>query len=164
MGKKIVIWLVIIILIVLGVWIFSKKGSNLGLKSEASPSPAQSASPKPFRASPKATAPANTITYGQALAQYADRKVQFNDQCQGTPGQIVVKKGQKVLLDNRSKYNQTLSFAGQTLALPAYNWTIITASTDKSLPYGLGIDCKSDASGTKNGAIINIQASILQGL
>lgn len=66
------------------------------------------------------------------------------------------------MLDNRSKYVQTINLDGAKVVLPAYSWQIVTITTKNQLPYNFGIDCKSDGGTTENGAMINLQALIGQ--
>ena len=73
---------------------------------------------------------------------------------------MVLKKGTKILLDNRSKYVQTINLDGAKVVLPAYSWQIVTITTKNNLPYNYEIDCKSDGGSTENGAMINLQALI----
>ena len=73
---------------------------------------------------------------------------------------MVLKKGTKILLDNRSKYIQTINLDGTKVVLPVYSWQIVTITTKNQLPYSFGIDCKSEGGTTENGAMINLQALI----
>lgn len=170
MSKKTIVWIIIIVVVVLGAWLLSKKltGKSLGEFIGLSPTPSSSPTPTP-KALRKATpTPVVTpsITYEQALIQYADRKIQFNEKCQGIPGQMSLKAGQKLLIDNRSNDQKTLTFDNQTYTLPAYNWRIITVLAAKALPYNLGVTCNS-SNGTSmlwNSVVINLQANVGQGL
>ncbi len=150
MSKKIW-WLVLIIVVVLLGWRFlSKQGSNLGITN-----PLQSPTPTP---SPTAGAPAKPLTYTQAVQQYGSRRIQFDSLCHGTPGQMVAKKGTKVMLDNRTLDMKTLKFEGQTYTLGGYKFAIATMTTTKKLPYNIMIDCKSSTGGsTENVVTVTIE-------
>ena len=161
MSKKVWIWIIVILVVVLAVWKLpswlGKGWEELGLTSP-SPSPTPSSGYVPG----KKTTSTTGQTYDQTLAAYADRRIQFNEKCQGIPGQIVLKTGTKIMLDNRSKYVQTINLDGTKVVLPAYSWQIVTITTKNQLPYNYGIDCKSDGGSTENGAMINLQALIGQ--
>jgi len=159
MSKKVWVWIVIILIAVLVIWkLPSLFGQNLGGLSLTGPtlSPTPSSSYVPG----KKTVPAAGQTYDQTLAAYADKRIQFNEKCQGIPGQMVLKKGTKIMLDNRSKYIQTIDLNGIKVVLPAYSWQIVTVTTNNQLPYNFGIGCKSEGGNTENGAMINLQALI----
>ena len=159
MSKKVWVWIIVILVAILVIWklpsLLGKNWEGLGLTSPT-PSPTPSSSYVPG----KKTTPATSQTYDQTLAAYADRRIQFNEKCQGIPGQMVLKKGTKIMLDNRSKYVQTINLDGTKVVLPAYSWQIVTVTTKNQLPYNFGIDCKSEGGTTENGAMINLQALI----
>ena len=159
MSKKVWVWIIVILVAVLVIWkLPSLFGKNLEGLSLTSPTPSSTLSPSPVPG--KKTVPAASQTYDQVLATYADRRIQFNEKCQSIPSQMVLKKGTKILLDNRSKYVQTINLDGAKVVLPAYSWQIVTITTKNNLPYNYEIDCKSDGGSTENGAMINLQALI----
>lgn len=159
MSKKVWVWIIVILVVALGIWklpsLLGKSWGELGLTSPT-PSLTPSLSPVPG----KKTVPAAGQTYDQVLAAYADKRIQFNEKCQGIPGQMVLKTGTKIMLDNRSKYAQTINLDGTKVVLPAYSWQVVTITTKNQLPYNFGIDCKSEGGTTENGAMINLQALI----
>ncbi len=161
MSKKVWVWIVIILVVVLAVWklpgLFGKNLGGLNLTN-----PTSSPTPSSGYVPGKKTTSTTGLTYDQTLAAYADRRIQFNEKCQGIPGQIVLKKGTKIMLDNRSKYTQTINLDGTKVVLPAFSWQIVTITTKNQLPYNFGIDCKSEGGSTENGATINLQALIGQ--
>ncbi|MDP2932937.1 MAG: hypothetical protein Q8N81_02290, partial [bacterium] len=143
MSKKVWIWIVVILVAILVIWkLPSLLGKNLGGLGLTSPTP--SPTPSSSYVPGKKTAPTAGLTYDQTLAAYADKRIQFNEKCQGIPGQMVLKKGTKIMLDNRSKYVQTINLDGAKVVLPAYSWQIVTVTTKNQLPYNFGIDCKSE--------------------
>lgn len=157
-------WVIVgIVVVVLVVWLLQK--------NVPAPISYQTNSPTPTAALKVGTkSPANTAqtvantTYSQLLNQYAGRIVQFDDVCKATPGQMAVKKGTKIMLDNRSKIAKTVLLDGQSISLPAYNYSIVTMTTTKSLPYSMGIDCQSKGGASMNTFTVQIQASMLQQL
>ncbi len=162
MSKRVWVWIIIILVAVLVIWklpsLLGKNWEGLSLLTSPTPSPTPSLGYVPG----KKTTSAAGQTYDQVLAAYADRRIQFNEKCQGIPGQMVLKKGTKIMLDNRSKYVQTINLDGTKVVLPAYSWQIVTVTTKNQLPYNFNIDCKSDGGSTENGAVINLQALIGQ--
>ncbi len=158
MDKKVWVWIIVVLVAVLVIWqLPSLFGKNWGGLSLTSPTP--SPTPSSTYVPGKKTTTAGQ-TYDQVLAAYADRRIQFNEKCQSVPSQMVLKKGTKIMLDNRSKYVQTINLDGAKVVLPAYSWQIVTITTKNQLPYNFGIDCKSDGGATENGATINLQALI----
>ncbi len=161
MSKKVWVWIIVILVAVLVIWqlpnLLGKNWEELSLTSPT-PSPTPSANYVPG----KKTVPAAGLTYDQTLAAYTDKRIQFNEKCQGIPGQMVLKTGTKIMLDNRSKYAQTINLDGAKVVLPAYSWQIVTITTKNQLPYSYRIDCKSEGGTTENGAVINLQALIGQ--
>ncbi len=161
---KKIMWIVVLILVAAGIfWILQKGGtpptpsSNTGTGLNSSPGP--SSTPKGVY---KAITQPNSVTYTQLFNQYIGRSIQFNDLCQGQPGQMVIKRGTQILLDNRSSIPKTILLDKQSVSLAAYGYKVVTITTDKSLPYSLGIDCRSANGSGENTTTLNIQASILQ--
>ena len=163
MSRKVWVWIIVILVVVLVIWqlpnLFGKNWEELGELGLTAPTPSPTSSPS---LPGKKTMPTAGQTYEQVLAAYADKRIQFNEKCQGIPGQMVLKKGTKIMLDNRSKYIQTINLDGAKVVLPAYSWQIATITTKNQLPYNYGIDCKSEGGTTENGAMINLQALIGQ--
>lgn len=90
-----------------------------------------SASGTPATTTPAVAAPKNTsLAFTNALKTYQYR-IQF-DQCHGTvnlvgTGILSVKKGSKVMLDNRDDAAHTIAFAGQSVKVAANDFAIVTA-------------------------------------
>ncbi len=164
MSRKVWVWLIVILVVVLAVWklpsLFGKKLGGLNLTNPTS-SPTPSSGYVPGKKTIPASGQAGQ-TYEQTLAAYADKRIQFNEKCQGIPGQMVLKKGTKIMLDNRSKYVQTINLDGAKVVLPAYSWQLVTITTKNQLPYNFNIDCRSEGGSTENGAMIKLQALIGQ--
>lgn len=164
MSKKVWAWIIVIVVVVLVIWKLPSLlgGKGLGGLSLTNPTTSPTPTPSSGYVPGKKTTTAASQTYDQTLAAYADKRIQFNEKCQGIPGQLVLKKGTKIMLDNRSKYVQTLNLDGAKVVLPAYSWQIVTVTTKNQLPYNFNIDCKSEGGTTENGAVINLQALIGQ--
>jgi len=161
MSKKVWVWAIVVVVAALAIWQLPNwfGGSWKGIVLTGnSPSP----TPSPSPVSGKKASPAPGLTYDQALATYAGNRIQFNEKCQAIPGQMALKNGTKIMLDNRSKYDQTVSLEGMKVALPGYSWQVVTIATKSQLPYSFKIDCQSQGGVTKNSAVINLQALIGQ--
>jgi len=107
-------------------------------------SPGASASPAP-RSSPGASVtPTSTApgTYGDAVAAYANRRIQFDQYCQAVPNSFAIKKGLAIMLDNRSGDARTFAVDGASFTIPGYGWKILIPQVT-SVPKTLYIDCGS---------------------
>lgn len=108
--------------------------------------PGQSVSPTPTStpkasATPKTTTTgAGTLSYAQALVQYAGKRIQFDQYCQANPSQMSVSNKTKIMLDNRSGDARNISVGGVNYSLAGYGFKIITASST-TLPKTLNINC-----------------------
>jgi hypothetical protein len=165
-------WIILAVVVVGGLWLWSKNGSLIPTYESGNPaySPASSlkASTKnKSSGSPGITAtPASNPAFSQLEMQYRNlgQLIEFNDLCHSTPAKIVVKSGAKLMLDNRSSIPKTIRLDSDYYDLPAYTYRFAIAKTTHSLPYNLGIDCKSSAGSSENETTINIEALISNGL
>ncbi len=97
------------------------------------------------------TAP--VLTYDQALAQYATRRIQFDTNCQATPGNATFKNGVTLMLDNRSAGNRTIHMGSfGDISIKAWGFKIVNL-TSSMLPNAIAMDCN----GSQNVAIITLQ-------
>jgi hypothetical protein len=90
---------------------------------------------------PKPTPP-KILSYGEAVNQYLDHRIQFNQICQAIPGQVVFANHITIMLDNRSDVPQKITLAGKTYTVAAYNYTLVTLN-QKSLPTTLHVNCNT---------------------
>jgi hypothetical protein len=74
------------------------------------------------------TGGAGNAAYNAALAIYQKSgfRIQFS-QCHGTPGHLVIKAGQKYMLDNRDNAKHTIKVGPYTYSLGAYGFQVVTA-------------------------------------
>ncbi|MDD2757838.1 MAG: hypothetical protein PHD72_00500 [Patescibacteria group bacterium] len=83
---------------------------------------------------PATTAVKKTITqpgtaskgYTDALKTYAGYKFQFVN-CRATPTSMVVKKGQRFLLDNRDNRSHKFAVGGRTYTVAGYGYAIVSS-------------------------------------
>ncbi len=142
--KMLVYALGVVIVLALAIWLAGKPASP----PAGSPSPSASAS---VTATPAKTAtPSSTPTgampksYGDAVAAYANARIQFDQYCQATPKSAVFKNGATIMLDNRSGDARTVKVNAVSYYLTGYGWRIITlALPQNKLPATLDIDCGS---------------------
>lgn len=169
MSKKL-LWVLVAVVVLAGVVWWSQQPTGTSSPfSYLNGSPSASATPlvkkKNATAAKSVTTPAIPTAnseYGALVNQYsaAGTLLAFDDICRIAPGRIVIKTGTKVMLDNRSSIAKTIRLDNDSFALPAYNYRVILISPAKTLPYDLGIDCKSASGNSENGGVINVQALI----
>ena len=78
---------------------------------------------------PVVTPPADTRTYAELLAMYAQKTVQFGASCQVRPNNQSFKEGTSVLLDNRNNMPLSIKLGSTSYSLGAYGYKVITLST-----------------------------------
>ena len=89
----------------------------------------------------KTPAPTTVLSYDEALAQYADKRIQFDRTCQATPNTPTYKTGTRIMLDNRSAESRTIRIGTlRTVTIPAWGFTTLEL-TSKNLPEMLDVDC-----------------------
>ena len=172
------IWWAVLVVVVVGggLWLWSRNGGSLPVYENGNPSsynPTSSAKPKSGTTgqvqgsgSAVVTAtPASNPAFSQLEVQYKNlgQLIQFSDSCHSDPAKIVVKSGAKLMLDNRSSVAKMITLDNESYDLPAYSYRFVIAKTTHTLPYNLGIDCKSSGGNSENETTINIQALISNG-
>lgn len=154
-------WLVIIVVaIAAGAWWLSEDNSGVSLNPDTSTSPTAVGATKTPSASKTTTStatplPTSSLSYTQLVAQYGSNRIQFNQDCQATPGSMSLKNGTGVLLDNRSNKTQVITFNGLSYTLVPYGYRVVTVSSS-TLPKAIGVTCN----GSVNTGTINLQANI----
>ncbi|MCL5667154.1 MAG: hypothetical protein M1383_05295 [Patescibacteria group bacterium] len=94
----------------------------------------------PFR-KPK-PAPPKPLSYGDTVVKYASSRIQFNSSCQAIPSQMAIANLVTIMLDNRSNAAQTITVAGHSYSVAAYNYVLV-ALNQKNLPIHLLVNCNS---------------------
>lgn len=169
MSKK--LWILIAVVVVAGaVWWSQQPVSDtpiisLNGNTTTSPSPSVTVKKTTIKTTSTVTGstPANTAAYSSLVTQYSKtgHLLQFDASCHVTPGQIVIKTGTQIMLDNRSNLTQTVNVGSTVYTLPAYNYRVVTVTSSR-LPSDIGVDCKSASGSTENGGTIKLQALISQ--
>lgn len=92
-----------------------------------------------------------TISYNDALKIYANKRIQFDENCVASPNFVTFKEGTKIMLDNRASKARPVYLDGQVYNLQAYGFKIITLTTSAALPHTIMVDC---GTGKNNGRIL----------
>lgn len=147
MDKK-KLWYVLGVVVVLVVVAVAWRGGGSPSDSEESLSPSvsvgASANVSPTAAVKPRVAPTPVLpnTYGDAVAQFSDRRIQFDMYCQANPVNNTYKNGSQIMLDNRSGDARIISLNGVQYNLAGYGWKIVTLNA-KTLPATWAVDCGS---------------------
>ncbi len=91
-----------------------------------------------------------TLSYGDAVKKYQDRRIQFDPNCIPVPYYVVFKKGTSIMLDNRYNKARPIYLDGAKYNIGAYGFKIVTLTTTAKLPHTIRIDC---GTGKNNGSI-----------
>lgn len=91
------------------------------------------------------------LSYEAALKKYADRRIQFGEDCLATPGVSTYKEGTEIMIDNRSKMAKTFNVISP-VSVGAYGFAIVKLSS-ATLTKEIGIDCGTQ----QNAATVLIQ-------
>jgi hypothetical protein len=141
MEKNKMLWYVVgavAILVVLSV-VFRGTGGWQGSYLSPTPSPSPTPSSSAY-GTPSPKPAAMPSTYGDAVKQYGDRRIQFDMYCQAKPVNNTYKNGSYLMLDNRSGDARIITVHGVQYHLAGYGWTIILLSS-KVLPATWPVDC-----------------------
>ncbi len=151
--NKNLLWIVVAVVVVGGYfWMQSDSSTDTpSAQQSATPTSVVKATVKPST-STKATPTPVTKTYTQLLAEYSNRRIQFNASCQATPSSFVLKNNTSILLDNRANVARTITVDGTSYSLGAYGYQVINLSSP-TLPHTVKINC---------GSSVNVGTVLLQ--
>ncbi len=93
------------------------------------------------------------LPYGEAVNFYAGKRIQFDQNCVASPYAQVFKKGDVIMLDNRSNTTKKISLDGKSYTITGYDYSLATLTTLVQLPHTILIDCDD----RQNVASINLQ-------
>ena len=82
-----------------------------------------------------------TISYTDALAKYADRRIQFNKICQATPNKVTYKDNTGVMLDNRSALARTIKVGTEVYSVKGYGFRIAVLPNVLLKSKSITVDC-----------------------
>jgi hypothetical protein len=135
------VWILIAVAIVASIIIFSPKDGTTPVDQMITTDQVLDTTPVATASSSIKTAPVVTLSYEHALAQYVDKRIQFDSRCQATPSQVTYKNGTSIMLDNRASVARTIKI-GNLVVIPAYGFKIIQISS-ATLPATWLVDCGS---------------------
>ena len=166
-----IVWVgIALVSVIVGIWTYShgekhnKPVTHNSLVSHSKTSPVQTAvalstTTPPSKPSPDATSTpvfkftqaygvkksttiSSSLNYGEAVAKYANSRIQFDSDCQAIPSQDAMANSVTVMLDNRSNVTQKIIIGGQKYNVAAYNYVLVTLSK-KILPAYLYVNCNN---------------------
>lgn len=143
-----IIFIAIAILLSALILFYTKNGANNNYQQEISTETAQKDETR--KQSPGSSSSA-ILSYNEAVLNYEDRRIQFDPNCVVSPGNVVFKRGTKIMLDNRYEKARSVYLDGQKYSLGAYGFKIVTLTTTAQLPHTIKIDC---GTGKNNGQIL----------
>lgn len=88
------------------------------------------------------------MSYEQALTIYSEKRFQFDNLCQATPPQRVIKNNTEIMLDNRASVARSIYVDGARYSLTAYGFKIVKLYSN-NLPYTASIDCGTGKNSAK---------------
>lgn len=136
----------VVLIILLGVWLY--QSNNFGNRQADTE---QEGNTQNTANSNAIAVRGTTLSYTQAVEEYKDRRIQFDETCLVTPNFATFKEGTKIMLDNRANTSMTISLDSQKHILKAYDFKVIALGTPSRLPHTMMIDC---GTGQNNGRIL----------
>jgi hypothetical protein len=100
----------------------------------------------------KSAAKTPALNYGEMVLKYASTRIQFNQLCQGIPGQEVMANAVTIMLDNRSDSAQKITILGKVYMVSAFNYVLVTLN-QKVLPAQVSINCN----GQMNASVVTLE-------
>ncbi len=93
-----------------------------------------------------------SISYANALIQYADRRIQLDTACQAHPNTVTYKDNTGIMIDNRSPNTRTVKI-GTTFTMKPYSFRIVVLPDIYLQAKTILVDCDS----SQNVATILVQ-------
>jgi len=145
MNKNIIIGLAILILILVGgfVWYFmSNSVSSTSDTTNTQTNNPVAVTPDSVQdVSDQTTGTvASAISYANALVKYADRRIQLDPTCQAHPNTVTYKDNTGIMIDNRSSQTRTVK-VGITFVMKPYTFKIVVLPDVYLVSKTLLIDC-----------------------
>ncbi|HRH31479.1 MAG TPA: hypothetical protein PK950_02330 [Candidatus Paceibacterota bacterium] len=134
-NKNVIVWVVVIILLIVGAILVFGKKDDVVVQEPVVVEPDSIED----TTEGSATQSGSTIKYADALAQYADRRIQLDKTCQAVPNNVTYKAGTSIMIDNRSPQSARVRL-GSAFTIKPYAFKIVKLSS-ASLPATYYIDC-----------------------
>ncbi len=145
----ILIGLVVLVLIFIGAFfIFDKEGDKISEGQEVVDEQATSTPTNSVSESGTVAPVVKKISYEQALITYSDKRFQFDNLCQASPAQRVIKNNTEIMLDNRANVSRLIYIDGSRYSLTAYGFKIVKLYSN-NLPHTTIIDCGTGKNSAK---------------
>jgi hypothetical protein len=131
MENKKTIWIVIGVIVIIAIALLVWKMKANPAVTDQTPA-AEEIVPEGTQDVDQGTAPTTTgatvapisISYQNALKQYATRRIQLNEQCQAAPNTVTYKDNTGIMIDNRSSKTITVK-VGTTFTIKPYGFRIV---------------------------------------
>ena len=147
-NNKKTVWgiVIVVVLIIIGAWIWSAKSNQSPTTVVETPATTTDTMTSTGGTSGVQVGVGTgepTLTYTEALVEYASRRVQFSNpqgsiSCQATPTTVTFKGGTKFMLDNRMNVSAKIHFSnGVNYTVPAYSFQVVILNT----PQTYNVDC-----------------------
>jgi hypothetical protein len=149
MGKY--LWVLVVVAVAVGVYFAGgwKWLGKVGVETSPTSTPIAGVSQTVVKIGSAAT---SSVTYTNLVNTYANKRIQFDMNCQAVPNNITYKSGTTIMLDNRSGDARVISVGGIKYQLSGYGYAIVTLY-GQTLPKQLFINC---------GAAVNVGVILLQ--
>ncbi|MFH1769789.1 MAG: hypothetical protein ABH833_03945 [Parcubacteria group bacterium] len=139
-------FIVIVIILILAIIIVLAMGPERTANEDEDTlveTPTETPSSPPKTSTPRApSSQTSGLTYEEALVQFAGTRLQFDANCQVSPGRLSLLNGTNIMLDNRSGDARWVSLDGFAYQIPGLGFKIVQAKAD-STPYTITIGCGS---------------------
>ena len=93
------------------------------------------------------------LSFSDAVRIYANKRIQFNQDCVPSPYQVSFKKGATIMLENGANKTRVIRLDDVPYTIKAYGFVLVTLTTNATLPHNIMVDCGN----CQNNATINLQ-------
>lgn len=93
-----------------------------------------------------------TLSYNEALKEYADRRIQLDPTCQAHPNNVTYKGNTSIMIDNRSSQTRTVK-VDTTFTIGPWGFKIVVLPNVNSSSKNIMVDCDQ----SRNVATILVQ-------
>ncbi|MBX4200914.1 hypothetical protein KW786_02175 [Candidatus Parcubacteria bacterium] len=143
-NKNLELWIggaaVLVLVIVAGLLVmFTNTPGPVQVTTGPSQTGTEPASVQDISAQDTGTAAVN-ISYSDALAQYATRRIQLDKNCAATPNSVTYKDNTGIMIDNRSPETRTVK-VGSSFTIKPWGFKIVVLPDIAVKPSTLLVDC-----------------------
>jgi len=139
-AKNKTVWIVVAIIVVALIAFFAMRGDQ-AITSDSESAQIESTEDVSSGSATKASGAAS-LSYQQALATYATRRIQFDGTCQANPNQVTYKDNTGIMLDNRSPASRTIKMGTfGSYSVKAWGFKVITLPDTYRASKTILVDC-----------------------